>query len=224
MAVKRSASGQALFRCSPPARWLRTTCSIAGDGEVEIVSSKSNGNIFRGNLFLQSRGSLTLRHGDDNLVERNIFLGYGKDYTGGIRVINRNQIVRENYLEGLRGAGFASALTVMNGVPNSPVNRYVQVTGARIERNTVVDSAQVSLGAGASEERTAAPADSTMRANLFAGVAGKSLFSVEADISGIAFTNNVAAPRAGNGLPSGRGSAQSHLRARRERSALPHGG
>ena len=39
------------------------------DGEVEIISSKSGGNIYRGNLFLQSRGTLTLRHGDGNLVE-----------------------------------------------------------------------------------------------------------------------------------------------------------
>ncbi len=61
------------------------------DGEVEIISNKSNGNIYRGNLFLRSRGALTLRHGDDTLVEGNVFRGDGKDFTGGIRVINRNQ-------------------------------------------------------------------------------------------------------------------------------------
>lgn len=161
------------------------------DGEVEIISSKSGGNIFRGNLFLRSRGTLTLRHGDDNLVERNVFLGHGKDYTGGIRVINRNQTVRENYMEGLRGTGFSSALTVMNGVPNSPVNRYVQVQNALIERNTVVDSTRVTFGAGADEERSAPPVDSTFAANLLGGAGEGTFVEVDADISGIRFSDNV---------------------------------
>lgn len=161
------------------------------DGEVEIISSKSGGNVYRENLFLRSRGTLTLRHGDDNVVERNVFLGQGKDYTGGIRVINRNQTVRGNYMEGLRGTGFASALTVMNGVPNSPVNRYVQVEDALIERNTVVDSTRVTLAAGADEERSAPPVDSLMRANLFASPTDANLFQVEDDISGIDLQGNI---------------------------------
>lgn len=160
------------------------------DGEVEIISSKSGGNIYRRNVFLRSRGTLTLRHGDGNLVERNVFLGYGKDYTGGIRVINRNQTVRDNYMEGLRGTGFASALTVMNGVPNSPVNRYVQVENARISNNTVIDSARMTLGAGASEERTAPPIKTVFSGNLLGGIADGRFIDVDADISGIAFSDN----------------------------------
>ncbi|MBX9896367.1 MAG: polysaccharide lyase 6 family protein [Qipengyuania sp.] len=161
------------------------------DGEVEIISSKSNGNVFRENLFLRSRGTLTLRHGDDALVERNVFLGQGKDYTGGIRVINRNQTVRGNYMEGLRGTAFSSALTVMNGVPNSPVNRYVQVDDALIETNTVVDSTRVTLAGGASAERSAPPVNSVMRKNLFVASGEDALFRIEDDISGIAMQSNV---------------------------------
>lgn len=161
------------------------------DGEVEIISSKSGGNIFRGNVFLRSRGTLTLRHGDNNLVERNVFLGGGKDYTGGIRVINRGQTVRGNYMEGLRGTGFSSALTVMNGVPNSPVNRYVQVQDATITNNTVVDSRRVTLGAGADEERSAAPVDSVFANNLLGGTSGGTFIEVDADISGINRRDNV---------------------------------
>lgn len=185
------------------------------DGEVEIISNKSNGNVYRGNLFLNSRGALTLRHGDDTLVERNVFLGGGKDHTGGIRVINRNQTVRFNYMEGLRGSGFASALTVMNGVPNSPVNRYVQVDNARIERNTVIDSARITLGAGADEERSAAPVNSVFAGNLLGGAGEGTFVEVDSDISGIAFDRNAVV----------RGevhSAAAHLRkvqARMERAA-----
>ncbi|MEP2234356.1 MAG: polysaccharide lyase 6 family protein [Alteripontixanthobacter sp.] len=160
------------------------------DGEVEIISSKSGGNIFRGNLFLRSRGTLTLRHGDNNLVERNVFMGHGKDYTGGIRVINQYQTVRGNYMEGLRGSGFSSALAVMNGVPNSPVNRYVQVRGARIENNSIVDSRRIGFGIGSDDERSATPVDSTFSDNLLSGLAGESFIAVDDDMSGIAFSGN----------------------------------
>lgn len=161
------------------------------DGEVEIISSKSGGNIFRGNVFFESSGTLTLRHGDNNIVERNVFMGNGKDHTGGIRVINRNQTVRANYMEGLRGDGFASALTVMNGVPNSPVNRYVQVSGAVIENNSVLGSARFALGAGADEERSAAPVDTRFTNNLLTSSGAAQFVRVDADISGIAFEGNL---------------------------------
>ena len=161
------------------------------DGEVEIISSKSGGNTFRGNLFLRSRGNLTLRHGDGNLVERNIFLGHGKDYTGGIRVINRDQTVRDNYMEGLRGTGFSSALAVMNGVPNSPVNRYVEVENAQITGNSILDSARIGFGVGADEERSAAPSKTVFARNLMSASGSDAFLSAASDVSGIAFDGNV---------------------------------
>lgn len=161
------------------------------DGEVEIISSKSGGNIFRGNIFKHSRGTLTLRHGDGNLVENNVFFGGGKDHTGGIRVINRKQTVRNNYMEGLAGTGFSSALAVMNGVPNSPVNRYVRVDGAVIENNTIVDSKRITLAAGADEERSAAPVNSLFNANILGGASDGNLIRIDDDISGISFARNV---------------------------------
>ena len=160
-------------------------------GEVEIISIKSGANVVRGNLFLRSQGALTLRHGDGNLIERNVFLGQGEDHTGGIRVINRKQTVRENYMEGLRGTGFTSALTVMNGVPNSPVNRYVQVENALIERNTIVDSTRITLGAGADEERSAAPVNSQLYSNILSGTDQANFIEVDADMSGITMAANV---------------------------------
>lgn len=160
------------------------------DGEVEIISIKAGVNIVRGNVFDASRGALTLRHGDGNIIERNVFFGRGKDHTGGIRVINGDQTVRDNYMEGLRGNGFSSALTVMNGVPNSPVNRYVQVSNARIDGNTILDSRRITLGAGADEERSAPPVDSTFSRNLLSSSGAGTFIEVDADISGIEFSGN----------------------------------
>ena len=63
-------------------------------------------NTFRGNLFNESRGTLTLRHGNGSVVENNVFLGNRVDHTGGIRVINKRQTIRNNYLHGLTGHRF----------------------------------------------------------------------------------------------------------------------
>ena len=161
------------------------------NGEIEIISIKSGANIVRGNLFLEAQGAVTLRHGDGNTIEGNVFLGNGKPNTGGIRVINRDQIVRGNYMEGLRGTGFAGALTVMNGVPNSPVNRYVEVSNALIQNNTIVDSARMTLAAGADEERSAPPVNSRMVRNLISFGAVSKPIEVEDDISGIALEDNL---------------------------------
>ena len=161
------------------------------NGEVEIISSKSGGNVFRHNLFLESRGTLTLRHGNGNVVESNVFFGNGVDHTGGIRVIDANQTVRNNYLHGLTGRRFGGALVVMNGVPDSPINRYHQVDNAVIERNSIIESDHIELAAGSDEERSATPVNSVFRSNLIHNEGGRNVISVHDDISGIDFQRNV---------------------------------
>lgn len=169
-------------------------------GEVEIVSNKSGGNIYRRNVFVRSQGALVLRHGDGNLVEDNVFLGGGLAHTGGVRVINAGQTVRDNYFQGLRGDGFTAALVLMNGVPNSPLNRYDQVLDARIEKNVFVDVNAVLFGAGADQERTLAPARSMLSRNVFLGSGDKAVFKAMAPVDGLTFAGNVidgVAPLAG---------------------------
>ena len=161
------------------------------DGEVEIVSVKSGGNVVRRNLFLDSQGSVVLRHGNGNIVEDNVFLGHGIPHTGGIRVINERQVVRNNYLEGVAGIDFTSALAVMNGVPNSPVNRYMPVRHAVIEQNSFLNVAQIAIGAGADAERAQPPRDTRIAGNLMTGVANRGVLRFESDAGGVTFDGNV---------------------------------
>ncbi|WP_309629225.1 polysaccharide lyase 6 family protein [Brevundimonas sp.] len=170
------------------------------NGEVEIVSNKSGGNTYRGNVFFESQGAMVLRHGDGNLVENNVFLGNGVVNSGGVRVINRRNTIRNNVMQGLDGAGFGSALTIMYGVPNSPVHRYVQVDGAVIENNTLVDAREILLGAGMDAERSAAPINSRFANNLIVNRNGRDPVRVLGDMSGIAFEGNVQAPTATDDL------------------------
>lgn len=162
------------------------------NGEVEIVSVKSGKNQLRGNVFFESRGTLTLRHGNGNVIEDNIFFGNGVDHTGGIRVINKNQIVRNNYLEGLTGYRFGSGLTVMNGVPNSPINRYHQVDNALIAGNTLINVDHIQLAAGSDAERSAVPINSAVKNNLIFNENQQQPFTLFDDITGVKFSNNIA--------------------------------
>jgi poly(beta-D-mannuronate) lyase len=162
------------------------------NGEVEIISVKSGKNHIRNNVFFESRGTLTLRHGNGNLIENNVFLGNGVDHTGGIRVINKDQIVRNNYLEGLTGYRFGSGLTIMNGVPNSPVNRYQQVDNALISNNSFINVEHIQLAAGSDAERSATPINTKIENNLFVNENKHQPFAIFDDISGIQFANNIA--------------------------------
>ncbi|WP_448248615.1 polysaccharide lyase 6 family protein [Thalassotalea agariperforans] len=161
------------------------------NGEVEIISNKSGSNAIRNNTFFESRGTLTLRHGNGNVVENNVFFGNGVDHTGGIRVINADQVIRNNYMEGLTGYRFGSGFTVMNGVPNSSINRYHQVKNALIENNTLVNVDNIQLAAGSDTERSATPIDSRFYNNLVSHEKGRDPFTVFDDISGIKFKGNI---------------------------------
>lgn len=161
------------------------------DGEVEIVSIKSGKNILRRNVVVESQGAFVMRHGHGNTIEDNVFFGNGVKYTGGIRVINRNQVVRNNYLEGLAGADSYSAISLMNGVPNSPINRYEQVQDALIERNSVIDAWRVTLGNGADQELSLPPVSTRFVGNLFVSAKRGDPFVARSDIAGISFSGNV---------------------------------
>ena len=186
-------------------------------GEGEIVSNKSGGNIYRRNVFVRSQGALVLRHGSGNLVEDNVFLGGGVPHTGGVRVINADQTVRNNYFQGLGGSDFTAALVMMNGVPNSPINRYNQVLNARIEKNVFVDVKEVLFGAGADQERTLPPARSTLAGNVFMGSGGGPVFRAIAPTDGLTFAGNVL-----DGVPPMAGSPGFESRAI-GRETLPDG-
>lgn len=162
------------------------------NGEVEIISVKSGRNTLRGNVFFEARGTLTMRHGNGNIIEENVFLGNGVEHTGGIRVINKQQTIRNNYLQGLTGYRFGSGFTVMNGVPNSPINRYHQVENATIENNSFINVKHIQLAAGSDAERSAVPINSVMKNNLIVNQDEQQPFTAFDDVSGIKFSNNIA--------------------------------
>lgn len=138
------------------------------DGEIEIISNKSGSNTFRYNTFREAAGTLTLRHGNDNLVEGNFFLGEGKNQTGGVRVIGEGQTLVNNYFHDLDGRA-NGAISISAGVSGSALNEYFQVKDAVIAHNTIVDVKEAAIrfddGLGSSS-RTLLADDVTIANNL----------------------------------------------------------
>lgn len=141
------------------------------NGEIEIISNKSNENIYRNNTFVDCDGQLTLRHGKRCLIEGNFFFGYNAPQSSGVRIIDRDHVVINNYFAGLKGNGFRAALSITNGVPNSPLNRYFQVINSLVAFNTFVDcSNPLDIGTGKDDELSLPPLDNTIANNIVRGV------------------------------------------------------
>ena len=173
------------------------------NGEVEIISSKTNFNEFRNNVFYKSEGSLVTRHGNYCTIDGNYFIGDGKNENiGGIRIINTGHWVTNNYFYNIKGKNFRSALAVMNGIPKSPLNRYNQVTDVVVAYNTYIncDSPwQFGVGQNLSQEdvlpsseiRSARPIRTIIANNVIYNEKGDASPVVEHDkADGVTFRSN----------------------------------
>lgn len=160
------------------------------DGEIEIISLKSRGNVVRENTVLDSQGSIVMRHGGGNRIERNVFFGNGIPSTGGIRVTGDDQTVTGNYLETVKGEKFLAAMAVMNGEFDGPANGYQQVVGAQIVGNTLIDVGEIGFKVGADQRRPATPARSLFGDNLVAGSARPNVLGADNN-AGLDMTRNV---------------------------------
>ena len=173
------------------------------NGEVEVISSKTNFNQFRNNVFYKCEGSMVTRHGNYCTIDGNYFIGDDNNNVGGVRIINTGHWVTNNYFYNLKGEAFRSPLAVMNGIPKSPLNRYNQVTDVVVAHNTWVNcKSPLQFGVGtnisqkdvlpASEIRSARPIRTTVANNVIYNGNGDPMPIVAHDkIDGIKFKNNI---------------------------------
>ena len=174
------------------------------DGEVEVISSKTNFNEFKNNVFYKSEGSLVTRHGNYCTVDGNYFIGdEASANPGGIRLIGTGHWVINNYFYNLKGEIFRAPLAVMNGIKKSPLNRYIQVTDVVVAHNTWVDCiSPLQFGVGsnidqkdvlpASELRSETPIRTLIANNVIHNTKGDPMPIYRHDaIDGIEFKNNV---------------------------------
>jgi len=159
------------------------------NGEIEIISNKSCGNSYRNNLFTSCVGTLTLRHGNDCLVEGNYFFGNNIPNTGGIRVIGENHKVYNNYLEGIAGSGYRAAICTVGGLVNSPLNGYFQVKNAEIAFNTLVNCASA-IETNVCSAQTLPNENTTFAFNNIYNTSSKKCVTVNLTADGINWNQN----------------------------------
>jgi len=162
----------------------------ACDGEIEIISNKSCFNTYRYNTFRNNNGCLTLRHGNDCEVYGNYFIGENKA-SGGVRIIGERHKVYNNYFEHLKGDDYRSAICIMNGVPDSPLNRYFQVKEALVAYNTIVNCEMpIIIGAGKDSEKSLAPVDCVIANNVVDATSGNKNITIEDEPANMLWEGN----------------------------------
>ncbi len=174
------------------------------NGEVEVISSKTNFNEFRNNVFYKSEGSLVTRHGNYCTVDGNYFIGdEDSPHVGGVRLIGTGHWITNNYFYNLRGEIFRGPLAVMNGIPKSPLNRYIQVTDVVVAHNTWVNCTspwQFGVGSNTDQREVLPPSEIRSETPIRTLVANNIIYNSEGDvmpilrydsIDGIDFRSNV---------------------------------
>lgn len=196
--------GNSYTSMAPSYTMVASNLFEACNGEVEIISSKTNFNEFRNNVFYKSEGSLVTRHGNYCTIDGNYFIGDGENENyGGIRIINTGHWVTNNYFYNIKGKNFRSPLAVMNGIPKSPLNRYNQVTDVVVAYNTYINcDSPWQFGVGQnlsqkdvlppSEIRSARPIRTTVANNIIYNDIGDKNPIIEHDkADGVIFKSNV---------------------------------
>jgi poly(beta-D-mannuronate) lyase len=141
------------------------------NGDVEAVTIKSSNNTIRENTFRNNQGSLTLRHGNANVVDGNFFL----DGKNGLRLYGHNHKIINNYFEGTFGSGSLTTLIIGSGSVTEDLtvsnSKHSQPQNILVAFNTFVNN-QNSIVIG-EPFRPLAPIDVTIANNIIKSDSGR---------------------------------------------------
>ncbi|MDC0176742.1 T9SS type A sorting domain-containing protein [Polaribacter sp.] len=125
---------------------------VQADGENEIITNKSKGNTYTNNTFRRCRGSLVLRHGSNATLDGNYFLGEDVEGTGGIRIVDSEHTITNNYIQDciteVSNAKWNNGITFLGGSANAAVactsdnvsNGYQKVENINLSNNTIINT------------------------------------------------------------------------------------
>ncbi|MCK5240815.1 hypothetical protein KAR34_00045 [bacterium] len=101
--------------------------------EAELISNKGSNNFYRYNVIKDSK-SITLRGGNDCIIEGNYFLGLD-----GLRIFGKNHTVKGNFFEDISGT-WGIVVNIGTGSQN-----YETVENLLMQDNTFVNCPAVSI-------------------------------------------------------------------------------
>ena len=162
------------------------------DGDSEAISIKSSNNVVRNNTLINTRGTISLRHGAGTTVEGNIVIGG----SSGIRFFGNNH-------------------TIVNNVVQDSAGLPMEVGGGEIKDDTDSTTAHESadnclvafntlVGTGArvvryGSDKAFAPAGITMADNIMIGKGGNAVAGTGGSLK---FAGNLVSGSAGGTMPA----------------------
>lgn len=159
------------------------------DAEAEVISTKAGGITVRHNTIRNSRGSIVSRHGEGTTITNNFILGDDNPFSGGIRVVDANHNISNNYIQGARyvNTNFYGGILVSNS-NGSTSNGYQDVENVLVANNTVVDSVNsINFDAG---NNNSAPDSVYFVNNVVADAVGPVLVNSESMPTNSVFSGN----------------------------------
>lgn len=140
------------------------------NGDAEAVSIKSNDNVVRFNTFMETKGALSVRIGNRNIIEGNYILGNSIYGTGGIRINGTDNLVLGNHLQDLRvGASrYLSSIALLNGETLACTSAvYCPVVNPFVVSNFLSrNDTNIVFGAAPKSDRTVIPENVVTSRNI----------------------------------------------------------
>jgi hypothetical protein len=140
------------------------------NGDPEIISVKCNKNTIAHNTFRRCQGTLSLRHGNESVVEGNFFLGEGAEGTGGVRIYGSDHRIVNNYFEGLTGTIWDAPITLTEGDADegdSGLSSHFRIERAIIANNTLINNSHgIEIGYDNNGSYSKPPRDVLMAYNI----------------------------------------------------------
>jgi poly(beta-D-mannuronate) lyase len=142
------------------------------NGDMEAVTVKSSSNTFKANTFRGNQGSLTFRHGNNNVADGNFFL----DGKNGIRSYGHDHKIINNYFGSLSGTGSLAPLVIGSGSIEEDLNysnsQHSRSKNVLVAFNTFYNNQNTYLRLG-ENFRTLPPQYITVDHNILVGSSGR---------------------------------------------------
>lgn len=162
------------------------------DGDVEAISIKSSNNVIRQNTLVDSRGTITLRHGDGSTVDGNIVLGGAS----GIRVFGNDHTIVNNVVQDSSGLPLEVGGGEIKDDTDSTTD-HDATDDSVVAFNTFVGTGGRVVKYGS--DREFAPSAVTFAGNILVGDGGDAVTGEGEDLT---FQNNILSGAAGGTLPA----------------------
>jgi poly(beta-D-mannuronate) lyase len=154
------------------------------DGEIEAISIKSCDNIIYGNSIINSKGTLTLRHGNRNIVYKNLIDGKNKVDSGGIRIIGENHLISNNLITNTNSVSISCIpICILNGQSKPALNGYWTPKNCMIKNNIILNcTTAFAIGHKIKKDTTVKPSNIVFDSNKCYLKKGFKAFNSNADI------------------------------------------